>query len=147
VTACDLAIAVPGAKFGYPEVRRGLVAAMVMPHSNCWFRVPEAISIELVGQPKPGTTARDVALWLCATIGEGKGNYYAIKFHGEYIASLPFWDRWLSAYYADRVVVTVAVIRVVTWPDHACSGEPTVSGEPLPTALTFMSVQLPIASW
>ena len=32
VTACDLAIAVPGAKFGYPEVRRGLVAAMVMPH-------------------------------------------------------------------------------------------------------------------
>lgn len=32
VTVCDLAIAVPGAKFGYPEVRRGLVAAMVMPH-------------------------------------------------------------------------------------------------------------------
>jgi methylglutaconyl-CoA hydratase len=32
VTACDLAVAVPGAKFGYPEVRRGLVAAMVMPH-------------------------------------------------------------------------------------------------------------------
>lgn len=31
-TVCDLAIAVPGAKFGYPEVRRGLVAAMVMPH-------------------------------------------------------------------------------------------------------------------
>ena len=70
-------------------------AAMVMPHSNCWFRVPDAISIELVGEPKPGTTARDVALWLCATIGEGKGNYYAIKFHGEYIDSLPFWDRWL----------------------------------------------------
>lgn len=32
VTVCDLAIATPGAKFGYPEVRRGLVAAMVMPH-------------------------------------------------------------------------------------------------------------------
>ncbi len=32
VTACDLAITVPDAKFGYPEVRRGLVAAMVMPH-------------------------------------------------------------------------------------------------------------------
>ena len=25
-------MAVPEAKFGYPEVRRGLVAAMVMPH-------------------------------------------------------------------------------------------------------------------
>jgi methylglutaconyl-CoA hydratase len=32
VTACDLAVAVPEARFGYPEVRRGLVAAMVMPH-------------------------------------------------------------------------------------------------------------------
>ncbi len=32
VTVCDLAITIPEAKFGYPEVRRGLVAAMVMPH-------------------------------------------------------------------------------------------------------------------
>ena len=32
VTVCDLAVSVPEAKFGYPEVRRGLVAAMVMPH-------------------------------------------------------------------------------------------------------------------
>src|SRR5262249_35039900 len=32
VTVCDLAVAVSGAKFGYPEVRRGLVAARVLPH-------------------------------------------------------------------------------------------------------------------
>jgi methylglutaconyl-CoA hydratase len=32
VTVCDLAIAGEEARFGYPEVRRGLVAAMVMPH-------------------------------------------------------------------------------------------------------------------
>lgn len=32
VTVCDLAVAAPDAKLGYPEVRRGLVAAMVMPH-------------------------------------------------------------------------------------------------------------------
>jgi methylglutaconyl-CoA hydratase len=32
VSVCDLAVAVPDAKFGYPEVRRGLVAAMVLPH-------------------------------------------------------------------------------------------------------------------
>src|SRR6516162_6155800 len=32
VTVCDLAIAVHEARLGYPEVRRGLVAAMVMPH-------------------------------------------------------------------------------------------------------------------
>jgi methylglutaconyl-CoA hydratase len=32
VSVCDLAVAAPDARFGYPEVRRGLVAAMVMPH-------------------------------------------------------------------------------------------------------------------
>lgn len=32
VTVCDLAVAAAGARLGYPEVRRGLVAAMVMPH-------------------------------------------------------------------------------------------------------------------
>jgi hypothetical protein len=41
-----------------------------------------------------------------------------------------FWDRWLSAYYADRVLVTVVVERVVSWPDLACAGEPTVAGRP-----------------
>jgi methylglutaconyl-CoA hydratase len=32
VSVCDLAVATTEARFGYPEVRRGLVAAMVMPH-------------------------------------------------------------------------------------------------------------------
>ena len=32
VSVCDLAVSVPEARFGYPEVRRGLVAAMVLPH-------------------------------------------------------------------------------------------------------------------
>jgi methylglutaconyl-CoA hydratase len=32
MTVCDLAVAVPAANFGYPEVRRGLIAAMVLPH-------------------------------------------------------------------------------------------------------------------
>jgi methylglutaconyl-CoA hydratase len=32
VSVCDLAVSVPAAKFGYPEVRRGLVAAIVMTH-------------------------------------------------------------------------------------------------------------------
>jgi hypothetical protein len=32
-----------------------------------------------------------------------------------------FWDRWLSAYYADRVLVTVRVERVI-WVQVVCSG-------------------------
>jgi hypothetical protein len=41
-----------------------------------------------------------------------------------------FWDRWLSAYYADRVLVTVQVERVLSWPNLACTGEPAVAGKP-----------------
>jgi hypothetical protein len=40
----------------------------------------------------------------------------------------PFWDRWLSAYYADRVLVNVQVERVLSWPDPSCDGQPSVSG-------------------
>ena len=43
-----------------------------------------------------------------------------------------FWRRWLSAYYEDRVLVTVQVQRVLSWPDLACAGEPAVTGEPRP---------------
>ena len=46
----------------------------------------------------------------------------------------PFWDRWLSAYYADRVLVTVRVERVVSWPEERCAGEASVTGAPLPAA-------------
>jgi hypothetical protein len=43
-----------------------------------------------------------------------------------------FWDRWLSAYYGDRVLVTAHVERVVSWPDLACKGELAVAGKPWP---------------
>ena len=45
-----------------------------------------------------------------------------------------FWDRWLSAYYADRVPVHVTVHRIVSWPDLSCGGEPEVHGAPLADA-------------
>ncbi|GAA4476388.1 hypothetical protein GCM10023094_16150 [Rhodococcus olei] len=43
-----------------------------------------------------------------------------------------FWDRWLHAYYEDRVLVTVTVTRVVAWPDLRAAGTPVVTGAPLP---------------
>ncbi len=43
----------------------------------------------------------------------------------------PFWDRWLAAYYADRVPVEVEVERILAWPNLACAGEPDLFGAPL----------------
>lgn len=51
VTVCDLALAVPLAKFGYPEVRRGLVAAMVMPHLLRHVGERTARYLLLTGEP------------------------------------------------------------------------------------------------
>lgn len=44
-----------------------------------------------------------------------------------------FWDRWLREYYADRVVVTVRVERVVSWPELDARGEAAVAGDPAPS--------------
>ena len=41
-----------------------------------------------------------------------------------------FWDRYLREYYADRVLVTVSVERIIAWPDLRCAGEPEVGGAP-----------------
>ncbi|MET9027868.1 hypothetical protein ABZW96_19930 [Nocardia sp. NPDC004168] len=44
-----------------------------------------------------------------------------------------FWDRWLRAYYADRVVVTVTVDRIVVWPDLDAAGTPEILGAAAPS--------------
>jgi hypothetical protein len=46
----------------------------------------------------------------------------------------PFWDRWLEAYYSDRVLVTVAVDRLLWWPTDDAKGAVEVVGDPLPEA-------------
>ena len=85
-TVCDLAIAVPEAKFGYPEVRRGLVAAMVMPHllrhvgerAARWLFLTgelidatEALRIGLVNAVVSQEALIDTALRWCASLAEG----------------------------------------------------------------------------
>ena len=57
VTVCDLAVSVPEAKFGYPEVRRGLVAAMVMPHLLRHVNERMARWLLLTGELIDGLTA------------------------------------------------------------------------------------------
>jgi len=86
VTVCDLAVCVPAAKFGYPEVRRGLVAAMVMPHllrhvgerAARWLLLTgelidatEAHRIGLVNALTPADQLMDVALAWCGSLAAG----------------------------------------------------------------------------
>lgn len=70
-------------------------AGTVLPYGKAWFRVPETIHVDITGTLRPGTTPRDVALWLVSEIGEGGAVYKALQFEGEFVQSLSFWDRWL----------------------------------------------------
>ncbi|MBM3992979.1 MAG: enoyl-CoA hydratase [Planctomycetes bacterium] len=86
ITVCDLAIAAPEAKFGYPEVRRGLVAAMVMPHlmrhvgertarwlllSGDLIDANEAARVGLINEVVPGDRLLDRALAMAKACAEG----------------------------------------------------------------------------
>jgi methylglutaconyl-CoA hydratase len=81
-----LALAVPEAKLGYPEVRRGLVAAMVMPHllrhvgerlarylllTGEVIDAAEACRAELVNAVVPAADLMDRALAWARSLAEG----------------------------------------------------------------------------
>jgi Pyridoxamine 5'-phosphate oxidase len=55
----------------------------------------------------------------------------AEPFMGEPKRGRIFWDRWLREYYSERVLVTVTVDRLTSWPDLSCAGAPQVTGPPL----------------
>jgi methylglutaconyl-CoA hydratase len=86
VTVCDLALAVPEARFGYPEVRRGLVAAMVMPHllrhvgerlarylllTGELIDAAEALRLGLINEVVPASGLMDRAMVLSRAFAEG----------------------------------------------------------------------------
>jgi methylglutaconyl-CoA hydratase len=86
VTVCDLAVAVPTAKFGYPEVRRGLVAAMVLPHllrhvgeraarhmllTGELIDAAEAARVGLINQVVDPNALMDAAMALAKSCAEG----------------------------------------------------------------------------
>jgi methylglutaconyl-CoA hydratase len=71
VTVCDLAVSTPDAKFGYPEVRRGLVAAMVMPHLLRHVGERTARWLLLTGELIDGVAALRVGLINQVTTADG----------------------------------------------------------------------------
>jgi methylglutaconyl-CoA hydratase len=92
VTVCDLAVATPEARFGYPEVRRGLVAAMVMPHlfrhvgermgrylllTGELITAEEACRSGLINAVEPAPTLLDRARAWAAALAEGGPNALA----------------------------------------------------------------------
>ena len=54
--------------------------AGVLATGGAWVRVPETIRIELTGGMRPGVSAKDIMLALCARLGMDGGDYQVIEY-------------------------------------------------------------------
>ena len=64
-----------------------------MAKGEGWFKVPEAIKVELIGSLPPYVTGKDVILHLIGTIGVDGALYQSLEFMGEGIKNLSMDDR------------------------------------------------------
>ncbi|MBP5417861.1 MAG: 3-isopropylmalate dehydratase large subunit [Clostridiales bacterium] len=67
--------------------------ACAMAAGTTWFRVPEAIRVDLKGKLNPYCSGKDVILYLIGKIGVDGALYESLEFTGEGISSLSMADR------------------------------------------------------
>lgn len=65
-----------------------------MCSGNAWFRVPQAISIQLTGKLQPYVTGKDVILTLLGILGADAARYASLEFSGEGVQHLSMDDRF-----------------------------------------------------
>jgi len=71
--------------------------AAVMLTGKTWFKVPETIRLELVGQLPKGITAKDLILHLVGKVGIAGATYMAIEYTGEAIKDFTLASRMVLA--------------------------------------------------
>ncbi|MGC8850390.1 MAG: 3-isopropylmalate dehydratase large subunit [Candidatus Bathyarchaeia archaeon] len=67
--------------------------AAVLATGRLWFKVPEALKVELTGHLKKYVTSKDVILHLIGEIGVNGANYMGVEFTGPGLSSLSISDR------------------------------------------------------
>ena len=67
--------------------------AGVLATGEVWLRVPETIRLIWNGRLGPAVSAKDAMLSMCAALGMDGGDYQAIEYGGELIASLGMAER------------------------------------------------------
>nr|WP_029045094.1 3-isopropylmalate dehydratase large subunit [Cupriavidus sp. amp6] len=71
--------------------------AGVLATGQIWLRVPHTIRLEWDGVLATGVCAKDINLFLCATLGLGGGRYEALEYTGSAVAALPMQERMTLA--------------------------------------------------
>jgi 3-isopropylmalate/(R)-2-methylmalate dehydratase large subunit len=68
--------------------------AAAMLTGECWFKIPETIRFELLGQPRAWVGGKDLILHIIGEIGVDGALYQAMEFSGEGVGALAMSDRF-----------------------------------------------------
>ncbi|MDR5695876.1 MAG: 3-isopropylmalate dehydratase large subunit [Armatimonadota bacterium] len=68
--------------------------AAAMATGRLWFKVPESMRFEFVGELKPWVTGKDLILWIIGRIGVDGARYRAMEFTGPALAQLSMDQRF-----------------------------------------------------
>ncbi|HTY23866.1 MAG TPA: 3-isopropylmalate dehydratase large subunit [Desulfomonilaceae bacterium] len=68
--------------------------AAAMLTGECWFKVPETVRFELVGEPGPWVGGKDLILHIIGAIGVDGALYKAMEFSGAGVHALSMADRF-----------------------------------------------------
>lgn len=72
-----------------------MAAAMIS--GKTWFKVPEAIEVNLIGKKQPWVSGKDLILSLIGILGVEGANYKSIEFKGPALSELTMDDRFTMA--------------------------------------------------
>ena len=67
--------------------------AVGMATGECWFKVPEAVKVVLIGKMKPWVSGKDVILHLIGEIGVDGALYQSLEFTGDGVKEIPMDGR------------------------------------------------------
>ncbi len=67
--------------------------AIAYATGQSWFRVPETVRVDVVGQIPPGVYAKDVVLSIMGRLGLEGATYMAVEFGGNVVAQMGMADR------------------------------------------------------
>ena len=99
-----------------------------MALGRTWFKVPQAMSIQLVGEPGPWISGKDIILHIIGQIGVEGALYQSMEFSGPGLAFLSMDDRFTIANMAIEAgakngIFPVDEVTLAYLDAHPCSNE------------------------